>query len=173
MLRDSEDENLFEKFYNDYNKLVYTVARDNLKTHELAEDCVQEVFLNFAKNFHNIKPKINDNRIEGFIRVVTKNTAVDIYRKNKRHIVNVADADISDFISISDVEFDVCESMILKQAIDSLPEDIKKIFYLKYVYNYSGAEIAQMLNISEALVRKRCMTGRYFAKRFIERGNNE
>ncbi len=172
MLQDPEDEPLFEEFYNKYNKLVYYVARENLSTHELAEDCVQEVFLNFAKNFRNIKGSLNDIRIESFIRIVTKNMSVDVYRKNRRHTEKIADADISEFYNISDEEFDFCENITLKQAIDRLPEEIKTVLYLKYVCDYSGTEIAQMLGITETLVRKRCMQGRQLAKKFIEGDKN-
>ncbi len=168
LLQDSADEPLFESFYNEYNKIVYYVANDKLGNHEMAEDCVQEVFIKFAKNFHNIRTFLNDNRIEGLIRVVTKNMAVDVYRKNKRHIVNVVDTDLSDFHNISEEDFDICEKMLLKEAIDRLPEEIQSVFYLKYVMGYSGAEISQILDISEPLVRKRCLIGRQLAQKYIE-----
>ncbi len=170
MLQNAEDEPLFEEFYNKYNKLVYYIARDNLHTHEAAEDCVQEIFMTIAKNFHNIKGFLYDNRIEGFVRVVARNVSVDNYRRNKKHILNVVEPDISDFYNISDEYFDVCDQMDLKEAIDNLPEEIKCIFYLKYICGYSGAEISQMLGIGESLIRKRCMIGRNLAKEFIERG---
>ncbi len=168
LLENQEDEPLFEEFYSKYNKLVFYIAKDKLNDHQLAEDCVQEVFCNFARNFHNIKEDLYDNKIEGLIRVVARNMAIDIYRKNRKHIANVVDADLSDFFSLSEEEFDVCDQLVLKQAIDNLPEEIKTVFYLKYVFNYSGTEIAAYLNISESLVRKRCMLGRQMAKKFIE-----
>ncbi len=173
MIQDKEDEPLFEAFYNQYNKYVYYIAKESLKDHQLAEDCVQEVFFNFSRNFRNIKDKIYDDKFKSLVRIVTKNMAIDIYRKNKKHINNVVDADLSDFFSISDDEFDVCDQVVLKDAINSLPEEIKYVFYLKYIYNYSGAEISKLLNISETLVRKRCMIGRQLAKKFIESEDNE
>ncbi len=172
MLVNQDDVPLFEEFYNNYHKLVYYIAKDCLGDHLLAEDCVQEVFLNFAKNFHNIKDKINDNSIGYFVKIVSRNTAIDIYRKNKRHYRNVVDADVSDFFSLAEDEFDMCDQIMLKEAIDSLPDEIKIVFYLKYVCNYNGLEIAEMINISESLVRKRCMIGRQMAKKYIERGQN-
>ncbi len=173
LLQDKEDEPVFEEFYNKYNKLVYYTAMNKLKNHEHAQDCVQDVFIGFAKNFHNIKGSLNDNRIEGLVRVVSQNTAIDIYRKSKRHIVNIVEKDISDLYDVGEKEFDVCDKMVLEQAINSLPEEIKAVFYMKYVFDYSGSEIAQMLGITEALVRKRCMVGRQLAKKFIESEENE
>ncbi len=168
LLQNPEDEPLFEEFYNKYNKLVYYIAKDYLNDHQLAEDCVQEVFFNFAKNFHNIKEKVNDNRVDGLIRVVAKNMAIDFYRKNKKHLKNLVDADITDFFSLNVNEFDIYDEIAMKQAINSLPDEIKTIFYLKYVCNYSGAEISKYLDISEPLVRKRCMIGRKMIIKFLE-----
>ncbi len=173
LLQDADDEPLFEQFYHEYNKIVYTIAVSNLNNHHLAEECVQEVFMNFAKIFHTIKKSSDEKRVEALLKISAKNMSVDVFRKNKRHIINVVDADLNDFYNISEKEFDVCEHIILKQAIDSLPEEIKDIFFLKYLYNYSGAEIAQMLGITESLVRKRCMLGRQLAKKYIESENNE
>ncbi len=164
---------MFEDFYNKYNGLVYYIAKEKLKDHQLAEDCVQEVFVNFAKNFHNIKKNFNDNRTGSLVKIVSTNMAIDIYRKNKKHLINVVDADLSEFYSLSDDDFDMCDQVALKEAVNSLPEEIKSVFYLKYVCNYSGIEISQMLGISESLVRKRCMLGRQMAKNYIESENNE
>ncbi len=173
LLQDSRDEPIFEEFYNKYNKTVYYIAKEKLGTHDQAEDCVQETFFRFAKNFHNIKVFLKDYRIEGLVKVIARNTAIDIYRKNRRYYANVANADLSDFYSISDNVFDECDQMVLKDAIESLPEEIKITFYLKYVYGYSGKEIAQLLCVTESLVRKRCMIGRQLAQKYIERGKNE
>ncbi len=167
LLQNPEDEPLFEEFYNKYHKLVFHIAKEKLQDNQLAEDCVQEVFFNFARNFHNIKGSLNDNKIGSLINIVSRNMAIDVYRKNKRHYLHTIDVDISDFRTISDDDFDVCDQLILKQAINTLPEEIKTVFYLKYVCNYRGTEIAQMMNISEPLVRKRCMIGRQMAKKYI------
>ncbi len=168
LLENPEDEPLFEAFYNEYKKLVYYIAFDRLGERQLSEDCVQEVFIKLAKNFHNIKDKVNDNRIEGLVRVVAKNMAIDIYRRNKSYKEHVVDADLSKFISLSEDEFDICDEIALKQAINNLPEEIKTVFYLKYVCDYSGAEISKFLDISEPLVRKRCMIGKRLVREYIE-----
>ncbi len=173
LLENPEDEPLFEAFYNKYKNLVYYIARDRLRERQLSEDCVQEVFIKFAKFFHNIKDETDENKIESLIRVVSKNMAIDLYRKNKSYNQRVLDADLSKFYSLSDDDFDICDEIELKQAINSLPEELKIVFYLKYVWNYSGAEISKYLNISEPLVRKRCMIGKRLVREYLENGINE
>ncbi len=172
MLQDSADESLFEAFYRKYNRLVFCIALEVMGKHDLAEECVQEVFINLARHFHEIKPNLsNEEKVENLIRVTTRNAAIDIHRGNKRHEDNVEDEDLSELYDVGEEGFDVCEQMILKEAIDSLPEEIKSIFYLKYVGGYSGSEIAKILDISEPLVRKRCMKGRQLAKKYLEKNS--
>ncbi len=173
LLQNSEDEPIFEEFYNKYNKLVYYIARSHLNNHQLAEETVQETFIRFAKIFHNIKPSYYDDNIEGLVKTIARNVSIDFYRKRERIQKNVVDADLTDFYSLSDDDFEICNQVILKQAIDDLPEEIKSVFYLKYVYGYSGAEIAELLSISESLVRKRCMIGRQMVKKIIESDSND
>ncbi len=168
LLQNPEDEKPFEKFYKEYRNIIFTIAKDHLENTQLAEDCVQEVFIRFARNFHTVKEKWNEETILSLIKIVTKNVAIDVFRTNKRHIDHLSDLDITDAPFLSEKDFDICEEILLKDAIDSLPEEIKSVFYLKYVCNYKGNEISKILGISESLVRKRCMLGMQMAKKYIE-----
>lgn len=168
VLQDSEDEPLFEEFYNKFYNTIYYISKDRLHTKEAAEDCAHEVLLIMAKNFHNIPHDFNDKKLWNYVRTVTKCVAIDMYRKEKKHIDHVVDADLTAFYDISTKEFDVFDEIQLKEAFDNMPEEYRYICYLKYVYNMSGKEISNMLNISEVLVRKRCMLGIRFVKEYIE-----
>lgn len=168
LLEEPKDEPLFEKFYYKYYTLAYAIVIQHIREQHLAEDCMQEVFANIAKNFHNIKNEQDEKRTKALVRIIARNVSIDMYRKNKKHYEHVVDADITEFFSIADDDFDICDQITLKEAIDKLPIEIQTVFYLKYVCNYNGAEISKMLGISESLVRKRCMIGRQLAKKYIE-----
>lgn len=167
VLENPDDEPLFEVFYNKFYNTIFCIAKDHLHTKEAAEDCAHEVLLYFAKEFHNITHDFNDIKLCNFIRVVSKCMAIDAYRKEKKHIVNVADADLSEFYNIASNDFDVFDEIQLKEAFNKMPESYRYVCYLKYVYNMSGAEISKMLNISEPVVRKRCMLGKQFVRNYI------
>lgn len=167
LLQNPEDKFLFEEFYNKFYNTVYFIAKDHLHTKEYAEDCAQEVFMIFAKEFHNISRDFDDNKLRNYIRVVSKCKAIDMYRHERKHINNVVDTDISDFYNVSIEEFDIFDEIQIKDAFDKMPEEYKYICYLKYVYNMSGAEISKKLNISQPLVRKRCMLGKLFIKNYL------
>lgn len=167
LLQNPEDEAQFEVFYNKFYNIVFYIAKDYLKSKEPAEDCAHEVMIFFAKKFHNLPKDFNDKKLMNYIRVVSKCMAIDMYRKNKKHVENVVDTDISDFFSIGEEDFDAFERMDLKMAVDKLPDELKTIFYLKYICELSGADIAEILNISQPLVRKRCMLGMQMVKEYV------
>ena len=116
----------------------------------------------------NLQQDFDDKSFRNYVRVVAKGISIDVYRKEKKHIENVIDADLTDFRNLSVDEFEVCDLMLLKQAIDAMPESYKSTFYLKYLNELSGAEIAKSLNISEPLVRRRCMLGMQFVRNFVK-----
>ena len=65
-----------------------------------------------------------------------------MYSKEKKHIENVVDADLTEFRNLSADEFEVCDTMLLKQAVDAMPESYRYVFCLKYFHEFSGAEIS-------------------------------
>ncbi len=168
MLQNPEDKSRFEEFYNTYYDTAYYIAKQHLRTHELAEECAQEIMLRFAMNFHKIEQDIYDKKLRNLVIVVSKGISVDMYRKEKKHLNNMIDADISDFYNIGDEDFDNCDMLLMKEAVDKLPEPTRVVFYLKYVFQYSGADISRFLNMSEAMVRKRCMQGKHFVRNYVK-----
>lgn len=168
LLENPEDEASFKEFYEKFRKTVYYIAYEHLKNEQEAEDCEQEIFTALAKNFHNISHNFDDNSVWNFVRVVSKNIAIDMYRKNKREAEYVVETDINEFYSLAEMDFDVFDEIQLKDAINNLPDKYRGVFYLKYVCDYSGEEISKMLNISYSLVRKRCMLGMQLVKKYLK-----
>ena len=173
MLQNPEDKPRFEEFFNKFYDTIFYVAKKHLKSVEAAEDCAQEVMEHFAKDFHNITQDFDDPRFKAYVKIVARGMSIDMYRKEKKHIDNVVYEDISEFTNLSVDAFEVCDTMLLKEAIDAMPEVLKPPFILKYLYEYSGAEIAASLNISPVLGRKRCMLGMQFVRNYIKEAQQD
>ena len=146
LLQNPEDKLRFEEFYNKFYNTVYFIAKD----------------------FHNIKQDFDEKSFRNYVRVVAKGISIDMYRKEKKHIENVVDADLTEFRNLSADDFEVCDTMLLKQAVDAMPESYKYVFCLKYYYEFSGAEISAKTGISETSVRQKCMLGMKFVRNYIK-----
>jgi RNA polymerase sigma-70 factor (ECF subfamily) len=173
LLQNPDDKSRFEEFYNKFHSVIYLIAKDHLKSKEAAEDCAQEILIRFAKDFHNINQDFDDKRFKAYVRVVSRGIAIDMYRKEKRHSDNVVDTEISEFIHLSVKEFDACDLMALKQAVDAMPDSYKDAFILKYYYQFTAPEIAAKTGMSEVSVRQKCFLGMKFVKDFLKDDKND
>ena len=112
VLENPNDEPLFEIFYEKYNGLVYHIAYEHVQNKESAEDCTQEVFLQLAKNFHNINRDFDDKSVLNYVRIVSKNIAIDTYRKDKKHSSRVVDTEVSEFLNLKEEDFDIFDEIL-------------------------------------------------------------
>lgn len=154
----------FENIYNSYRKTMFFVANDILKNDAQSEDAVHSSFIKIINNLDKIS-EVNCNKTKGFIVTITKHTAIDMYRKNKREkekIEKIKELNvISENIEIqgkSDIEI----------AILKLPEKYSIVFSLKYYQGLHDEKISEILEIKQSTVRSRILRGKEKLKLIIE-----
>lgn len=84
MIENSSDQTKFEELYLTYKKTMFYVATDILKDAYLAEDAVHQAFIRIIENLDKIN-QIDCHKTRSFIVIITKNIAIDNYRKRKRN----------------------------------------------------------------------------------------
>ncbi len=168
MLEDPSDKLLFEEFYDKFYDTIYYICKEHLHTKELSEDCAHEVLIFFAKEFRSISHDFSDTQLKAYVKLVAKCKAVDMYRKEKKFYENKIETDIEELYDIPTDEFNIYTELQLKEAFDNMPEEYRFVCYLKYVHQLSSEEIGRLLDISAPLVRKRCMQGKQFLKKYLK-----
>lgn len=103
LLKTEQAQEAFTQLYSQYNKLVYFISMEQLKSRELAEDCTQEVFMYIAKNFDTIQNQ-SEEALKGYIATVAKSIAINMYRKARRESV-VTNEDLANLIDINNLNF--------------------------------------------------------------------
>ena len=158
----------FYNIYEKYKYLMFSIAMNVLRNTYSAEDAVQEAFVKILGHLDKIDDLDND-RTKRLIITITKNTAIDIYRKQSRqwnqevNFENVGNLEYSDLYMTGEEE--------KFSTIESLPDHLKEILLLKYSVGFSNTEIADILGISEVNVRKRISRARKLLKHNMkERG---
>ncbi len=166
-----ESKNKFEKLYKRYNAMVYHIAYEHLNDNYSAEDCQQDVFTYLAQHIDIIGDDIAHPSVKKLIAVITQAKAIDIYRKNRKYTFGMFDDYFSDDSEITDdeTEFTDADTIDLSNAVSSLPDEYKYVFYLKYYCDLTGEEISEICGISHSLVRKRLMLARKMIKKQLER----
>lgn len=140
ILKSTNNKDCFEKFYSNYNILVYKIAFTILKNKDDSEDVVQTVF---SKIYTLSKDKLPTKHILSWIYSVTKNESVSLLRKKKNTL------NIDDIYSITDDTDEISNSIDIiefNRLISKLDNAEKEIVSLKILSNLSFDEISKLLN---------------------------
>ncbi len=135
-----------EILYRHFAKKMYAVCLCYAGERSLAQDILQESFI---KVFKNIKQYKNDGSLEGWIRRIVTNTAIDHIRKKKKTI-EYLETDSHDSVPcIHNPAFVIMGFEELMKQVERLPDSARMIFNLHVLDGYSHKEIADQLNITE------------------------
>ena len=144
----------FTLIYNKYKKSLFNYVCKVMKSDMLAEDIAHNVFIKLYDNFENIR---NVNAIEIWIFRTARNEIFGHYRKNKNRIevaIDVAENNLS-----TNNLYDDFERTELIDLIDSelknMDESHSEIYYLKEYSDLTYKQIAEIMNITDDLVRSR------------------
>ena len=157
MAMPSKQISFIEECYELYEQKMFRVALAVLHDETLAEDAVQDAFLQLIRHKVYFK-KADSDDCKRYIITVIKNASINIYnkRKNENQIVSYSDnlETLSDeYTILSEDEKDV--EAECTPLMKSLPEKYYAVVDCLVVHDYTVAETAARLNITEANVRKR------------------
>lgn len=134
-----------ERLYLEYRSVMFCAANEILHNEHEAEDAVQQAFMKIAENLDKVPDELS-NKTKAFVVTIAENTAIDRYRKLKRH----GDCELCEqSCGIEANSADELVSCILK-----LPARYRQFILLKYYHGYSTREIAKLLGMSSAAASK-------------------
>ncbi|MDR1368720.1 MAG: RNA polymerase sigma-70 factor [Dysgonamonadaceae bacterium] len=149
------DSDAFRSFYDYYYSQIYRFSSYFVKSPQVVEEIVSDVFCTIWQ--HRKKITEIDN-FEGYLYTITKNRALYYLRQDNRILLTDLDLDlISDEILSHDenpemLVIDNEFSAAFKNAVDELPEKCRLIFLLAREEGLKYKEIAEKLSISEKTV---------------------
>jgi RNA polymerase sigma-70 factor (ECF subfamily) len=143
----------FAQIFDRYRPQVYRTARQFLKSTELAEEIVQEVFLKLW-----LKRETMDEveRLDAFLFTIARNLTLDALRKLSHEIVAKKHFSSEASYSENTIDHALQETQyaeLLEQAVALLPPQQKQVFHLAKVEGLSHEAIAEQLNISRLTVK--------------------
>lgn len=167
------DEHFFNLIFGKYRNQLFAYLYKVTKSKELAEEIVLDVFL---KLWHGREAITEIQNFEAFLYKVAHNKAIDFFRSAKRSkalqqalweaITETPDVDNADNRLI----FKNTDALI-KEAINQLSPQRKKVFELRHYEDLSYAEIAAALNLSSNTVRNHLAASLQFIRDYLEKNN--
>lgn len=141
-------EQLFKLYYGK----MLAVCKRYMSDHDSAQEVLQEGFI---KVFDKIGIFDFKGSLEGWVRRVIANTAIDAIRKAKRNPF-LPDNDfhfkqeaVDEMIDKEDWEHTELKAEAAVEAIQKLSPAYRTVFNLYVIENYSHKEIAELLGINE------------------------
>lgn len=152
MILSKEDNLKFEEIYNTYRQTMFSVANRIIKDQYLSEDIIQRAFIRIISNLDKIN-EVNSHQTKGFVIIIVQNIAIDFYRKRKKEN-NVSLDTIEMYVEKLESK-EISGTTDLEEAISKLPIKYANVLRLRFIYEYSYIDIAEILNTTESNVRQR------------------
>ena len=156
---------LFEKLTPDIKKYFLSLGLDN----ETSEDLSQDVYIKMAENY--LDKKESKKNLRSLIYEVARNVRNDHFRKEYRlpklQSIDEVEYSLTDNIEVDSEAIKNIESKELRNKIELLPPFKQKILELKYNFDFSYQEIAEIMNLELGTVKSQLFRAKEDLKNII------
>lgn len=147
------NEKAFRKLYDFYYQDIYGYSISLLKSKELAEENVQDVFLKIWLHRENLNP---EQSFKSYLFTIARNQAFNLLNKAANDVLLKEEVFYTSEKSHDEGDFSIREEdckKLKKQAIKQLPPKRKLIFKMSRKQGKTYEEISQELGISVNTVK--------------------
>ncbi len=156
----AQDQEALAQLYARYGTPAFSLAMRTLQNTPLAEEAVQDAFMKVWRN-----PAAWDSRkgkFSSWLLTVTRYTAIDLLRSEKRQATTNADS-IEDVQIASDLGRPddplLRDGRLLRSLIEQLPPEQSQVVMLGFFYGYTHSDLAEKLNLPLGTVKTRVRLG--------------
>ena len=153
------DEAAFGVIFHQYKNLVFKTAYLMLGDAHESEDILQEVFIKLHKSLHTYDP--SRGAFTTWLHRVTINACVGFRRQRKMWLGSLEEmaARVLHFEPVARVEEKTDEAVLVWRSISRLSPKLRAVMVLRYYWDLSYAEIAQVLQVPLGTVKSRINLG--------------
>lgn len=163
------DEECFRHIYDQYQRRLYGIAFKYLKSKQMAEDAVHDVFI----KLWNHRRELDENgSLKGFLFTSVKNHVLNMIRDRNRDVKKN-----QKYATLKPVKKNNTEAKItlenyqrvFEAGLEELPKGKRKIFNMKMERDVSNKDIAQELDISVNTVKSQYYKASQFIKNHLSK----
>jgi RNA polymerase sigma-70 factor (ECF subfamily) len=153
----------FDQIFREHHQFVYRTAYGITGSSEDADDVLQTIFLRLLRR--EFPPDLKKNP-KAYLYRAAVNVSLNALRLRQR---NVLTGNAESLEAAADTETDSLERLHkrLYDAIAELDADAAQMIVLRYVHNYSDADIAKLLGKTRGVIAVRLFRSRARLKKFI------
>jgi RNA polymerase sigma-70 factor (ECF subfamily) len=152
------DPHAFSELVRRHRDRMWAVALRTVRDPEDAADALQDAFISAFRAAGNFRA---ESQVTTWLHRIVVNACLDrIRRRQARPTVPLPETGFDEPTSPRDSMSDRETNLVVKAALDQLPEEQRAPIVLVDIEGYSVAETAKMLGIAEGTVKSRCARGR-------------
>ena len=152
------DDGALAELYDRYGRLAYGLALRMLRDRALAEDAVQEAFLDVWRNAHRFVPE--RAKASTWILTLAHRRAVDIVRREERRRADALELAPEPIGDPSDENAWLkLERERVQSALKQLPDPQREALELAYYGGFTQSELAERLGQPVGTIKSRMFTG--------------
>ena len=172
------DERAFEALVTAYERLVYTLAYQRLRSEPDAQDAAQETFV---KAWLSLPGFRGESRFSVWLCRIANNVCTDMQRKRMLPSVSLDDAgrDGEGGLTVPDERYSPEAALEkielwreLRKGLEALPDEYRQALTLRELGGLSYDEIAETLDIDMGAVKSRLYRARRKLCEFLAAGGN-
>ena len=138
------DDNAFKQLLWNYHNQLYGYLRRFSSSQFEAEEMFQETLI---KVWRGLKKYNNQQKFSAWLFTIAHNVAMDVIRKNKKHLMLSSIDNEMDIKGFSNPDEDLINkerSKLIEKSINGLPEKQKSVFLLRQHGELTFREIAEI-----------------------------
>jgi RNA polymerase sigma factor (sigma-70 family) len=171
ILFQNRDPKILEKIYKEYSRQIFNYLM--IKTNGNKLDA-EEIF---SETFHAVivsAPKLRDiNKVYSWIMSIANRRFIDFLRKKYRDKKYESESEIDENIKADEnIAEELIENekiLLLKNAMECLSDEYKKLLTLKYIENKSQKEISELMGRTESSVESLLFRAREALKKELKK----
>lgn len=140
---------MIEQLYMDYYEQILRYIVSLSKNYALAEDITQEAFLRTIANV-DILESMEVHQRRAWLYRTAKNIFIDKMRREKK------EKEVEEE-GVFEEDFSV---VMVEQLCSCLPDEVKAIFWLRYMEGYNATELGEIFHMPASTIRAKLASAR-------------
>jgi RNA polymerase sigma-70 factor (ECF subfamily) len=154
------DEIALEEIYDRWSALVHTYALRALRDPHDAEDVTQQVFVAAWRSRHTLTP--SPAALPAWLVGIARHKVADVRAARAREanrLAAVVSLPVPHDDALQSADEDVAERLVVRQAVEDLPDPRRTIMFLAFWEGHSHAEIAEKVGLPLGTVKSHVRRG--------------
>ncbi|MFO7846837.1 MAG: RNA polymerase sigma-70 factor [Balneolaceae bacterium] len=158
----------FRELYDRYHLQMYYIAKKYVKSRDLAEDAIQDIFVKFWEKRHELN---HVNSIKNYLFTMVRNHVLNMLRDRKNELISISAVKKEKLpaqnMTEEELQYSEYET-ILRKGVSELSGRKREVFELRTIKGLTNSEVAELLQIHVRTVKTHYYNSSKFIRTYLK-----